>query len=323
MGDLECEKALSLFPYLCYFPLVSLAPFFLKRDRSWVEAALHWDNFVILCQPFESQWESSLVANAAAQVGKAATCKLSHVHVDLISAAQGASGALDLATLCHLLMLLSKRSLSNSTLFLTCLGATYRSRLYANPAEDIAKCSAKWILYIICSIFLEDMLLPLRKQAFNSSKCLMKRPISSSQGETCWISRFHNKHLNLFFSCGFNTKSVHWQRTYHRRSPKPQRRPSPAARNWRTVVEEYRLPLSPKQLCCHNICWCYLNEQKALLLRREGDAGHRGSIKTITTFLAKCRAMSATKQGKWEFFSEGSSEGEKRIVTGTCPPDLQ
>lgn len=35
----------------------------------------------------------------------------------------------------------------------------------------------------------------------------MKRPIGSSQGEACWISRFHNKHLNLLFSSAFNAKS--------------------------------------------------------------------------------------------------------------------
>lgn len=52
--------------------------------------------------------------------------------------------------------------------------------------------------------------------------------------------------------------------------------------------------------------------------------GHQGSIKTITPFLSKCWAMPGTKQGKWEFLTDGSSEWEKkqkkdRTVTETYP----
>lgn len=83
----------------------------------------------------------------------------------------------------------------------------------------------------------------------------MKRPLRSNQGEACWIRRFRNKRLNPFFSIGQRLK------TQRRRGPET---PRTAAGNWSTVVEEYRLPLSPEQLCCHNICRCYLKEQKSL-----------------------------------------------------------
>lgn len=141
----------------------------------------------------------------------------------------------------------------------------------------------------------------------------MKWPIGCSQGDACWITRFHNKHLNLFLSCAFNAKSGNDKRriiiTVQIHNDGLRRLLETGAQSLRNI----------DNLCLLNSSAVTTFADAIWKSRKRccSGVGHRGSIKTITTFLSKGRARPATKQGKWEFFSKGSSEGEEK---GTYPP---
>lgn len=139
----------------------------------------------------------------------------------------------------------------------------------------------------------------------------MKRPTGPSQGEACWITRFHNKHLNLFFSCAFNAKLGNDKR----------RIMVAAFTSW------WKLEHSCWVISTTFVSWTALLSQHLLMLFEGAEGivaparGGRWASRINKNHYNLSLKMSgnACNQTR-EFFSEGSSEGGKKDCNGNVSP---